>query len=192
MKKILYSSLLLSILQSILFWHKEPGISVILFTIPTILVILYNLKEQKMIKNKKGILWSIPIILLSLTYFIFNNAFFQLLNVPVIFALLILMCTEITEEKISENRFIRNIISKAFKPFVILFEFISDFEIDDFLGKQKEEQNEKIKTIKKVGKSLLIAIPIILIIIILLSSADSIFESLFSSISEFFSKVFES
>ena len=55
MKKILYGSLLLSILQSILFWHKSPGISVILFTIPTILVILYNLKEQKMIKNKKGI-----------------------------------------------------------------------------------------------------------------------------------------
>ena len=192
MKKILYGSLLLSILQSILFWYKSPGISVILFTIPTILVILYNLKEQKMLKNKKGILWSIPIILLSLTYFIFNNLFFQLLNVPVIFALIILMCISITEEKISENRFIRNIISKAFKPLAVLFEFIGDFEIDGFLGKQKEEQNEKIKTIKKVGKSLLIAIPIILIIILLLSSADSIFGSLFSSISEFISRAFES
>ena len=192
MKKILYGSLLLSILQSILFWYKSPGISVILFTIPTILVILYNLKEQKMLKNKKGILWSIPIILLSLTYFIFNNLFFQLLNVPVIFALIILMCISITEEKISENRFIRNIISKAFKPLAVLFEFIGDFEIDGFLGKQKEEQNEKIKTIKKVGKSLLIAIPIILIIIVLLSSADSIFGSLFSSISEFISRAFES
>lgn len=192
MKKILYSSLLLSILQSILFWDKSLGISVILFTIPTILVILYNLKEKGKIKNKKGILWSIPIILLSLTYFIFNNAFFQGLNVPVIFTLIILMCTEITEEKILENRFIRNIISKAFKPIVILFEFISDFEINDFLGKQKEKQNEKIKTIQKVGKSLLIAIPIIIIIILLLSSADSIFGSLFSSISEFISRVFES
>lgn len=192
MKKILYGSLLLSILQSILFWHKNPGISVILFTIPTILVIIYNLKEQKMIKNKNGILWSIPIILLSLTYFIFNNTFFQLLNVPVIFALLILMCINITEEKLSENRFIRNIISKSFKPLAVLFEFISDFEIDEFLGKQKEEQNEKLKTIKKVGKSLLIAIPVILIIILLLSSADSIFGSLFSSISKFISKAFES
>lgn len=192
MKKILYGSLLLSILQSILFWHKNPGISVILFTIPATLVILYNLKEQKMIKNKKGILWSIPIILLSLTYFIFNNTFFQLLNVPVIFALLILMCISITEEKLSENGFIRNVISKAFKPLAVLFEFISDFEIDEFLGKQKEEQNEKLKTIKTVGKSLLIVIPIILIIILLLSSADSIFGSLFSSISEFISRAFES
>lgn len=192
MKKILYSSLLLSILQSILFWHKCPGISVILFIIPTILVILYNLKENNMIKNKKGILWSIPIILLSLTYFIFNNGFFQLFNIPVIFVLIIIMCMKITGEKLSENRFIRNILKKAFKPFGILFEFISDFEMDEFLEKQKDNQNEKIKTIKKVGKSLLISIPIILIIIALLSSADSVFGDLFSSVTKFISKAFES
>ena len=192
MKKILYGSLLLSILQSILFWHCSLGISVILFTIPTILVILYNLKEQKKIKNKKGILWSIPIILLSLTYFIFNNKFFQFLNIPVIFTLLILMCTEITGEKITENRFIRKCISKAFKPLVLLFEFISDFEIDEFLGKQQKEQTEKIKVIKKVGRSLLISIPIIIITLMLLSSADSVFGSIFSNISKFISKAFES
>jgi len=70
--------------------------------------------------------------------------------VPVIFTLIILMCTEITEEKILENRFIRNIISKAFKPIVILFEFISDFEINDFFRKTKRENKMKrIKTYKK-------------------------------------------
>ena len=135
MKNILYGSLLLSILQSILFWHKSPGISIAIFLTATIILTIYNLKEKEMIKNKKGILWSIPIILLSLTYFIFNNTFFQLLNVPVIFALLILMCISITEEKLSENRFIRNILKKAFKPFGILFEFICDFEMDEFLEK---------------------------------------------------------
>lgn len=192
MKKILYSSLLLSILQSMLFWHKNPGISVILFIIPTVLVILYNFKEKDMIKNKKGILWSIPIVLLSLTYFIFNNVFFQMLNVPVMFVLIIIMCMETTGRKISENRFIRNILKKAFKPFGILFDFISDFEMDEFLEKQKDNQSEKIKTIKKVGKSILIAIPVVLIIIILLSSADSVFGNLFSSITQIISKAFKS
>lgn len=192
MKKILYSSLFLSILQSILFWHKSPGISLTIFIVPTVLVILYNLKEKQMLNNKRGILWAIPVILLSLTYFIFNNAFFQVLNIPVIFTLIIIMSISITEEKISENRFIRNILGKIFKPFGIMFDCISDFEIDEFLGKQKEKQNEKIKTIQKIGKSLLIAIPIILIIILLLSSADSIFGSLFSSVSEFISRAFES
>ena len=53
MKKMLYSSLLLSILMSILFWHREPGISVVLFVIPTLLVIYFNLKQSQKIKNKK-------------------------------------------------------------------------------------------------------------------------------------------
>lgn len=192
MKKILYSSLFLSILQSILFWHKSPGISVVLFIVPTILVILYNLKEKEMINNRKGILWAIPIILLSLTYFIFNNSFFQILNIPVIFTLIIIMCISITEEKILKNRFIRNIVGKAFKPFGVIFEFISDFEMDDFLEKRKEIKNEKVEFIKKLGKSILISIPVIIIIIILLSSADSVFGNLFKDISEVISKTFSS
>lgn len=192
MKKILYSSLFLSILQSILFWHKSPGISVILFIVATILIILYNLNEKQMINNKKGILWAIPIILLSLTYFIFNNLFFQILNVPVMFALTIIMCISITEGKISEYKFIRKILGKIFKPFSLIFEFISDFEVDEFLNKEKENQNEKMEFAKKLGKSILISIPVIIIIIILLSSADSVFGNLFKDISEIISRAFSS
>ena len=188
MKKILYSSLFLSILQSILFWDKIPGISVVLFIIPTILLVLYNLNEKQMINNKKGILWAIPIILLSLTYFIFNNSLFQILNVPVIFVLIIIMCISITEGKISESRFIRKILGKLFKPFSLIFEFISDFEVNEFFEKEKENQNEKIEFAKKLGKSILISIPVIIIIIILLSSADSVFENIFKDISELISK----
>ena len=117
MKKMLYSSLLLSILMSILFWHREPGISVVLFVIPTLLVIYLNLKQSQKIKNKKGIYWCIPIILLSLTYFIFNNTLFQGLNIPIILALIIIMCMDMTETQLSDTRFIRNVVSKIFKPF---------------------------------------------------------------------------
>ena len=77
MKKILYSSLFLSILQSILFWHKSPGMSMAIFLTVTIILTIYNLKEKEMIKNKKGILWAVPIVLLGLTYFIFNNMFLK-------------------------------------------------------------------------------------------------------------------
>ena len=57
MKKMLYSSLLLSILMSILFWHREPGISVVLFIVPTLRVIYFNLKQsQKIKKNEKKVL----------------------------------------------------------------------------------------------------------------------------------------
>ena len=165
MKKILYSSLFLSILQSILFWHKDPGISIAIFLTATIILTIYNLKEKEMIKNKKGIILAIPIELLGLTYFIFNNIFFKILNVPVILTLFVIMCMSITKTKIIENKFIRQILGKIFKPFVVLFDFISDFDMDEFWENKKENQNSKSDNIKKVGKSLLIAIPVILVII---------------------------
>ena len=143
MKKILYSSLFLSILQSILFWHKSPGISIAIFLTATIILIIYNLKEKEMLKNKKGILWAIPIELLGLTYFIFNNTFFKILNGPVILALFVIMCMNITKTKVTEYKFIRQILSKIFKPFAVLFDFISDFDMDEFFEKQKENKNNK-------------------------------------------------
>lgn len=192
MKKILYSSLLLSIIQSILFWHKSPGISVTVFLAIIILVIYYNLNDKQKMKNKKGMLLGVPIILLGLTYFIFNNIFFQIINIPVIFALIIMMCIKTTEGKISENKFIRNIIGKVFRPLYVIVEFIGDFQINEFLEEKKKIKNEKIEFVKKLGKSMLIAIPVIIIIIVLLSSADSIFGSLFTNISEWISNIFSS
>lgn len=191
MKKILYSSLFLSILQSILFWHKSPGMSMAIFLTVTIILTIYNLKEKEMIKNKKGILWAVPIVLLGLTYFIFNNMFLKILNIPVILILFVIMCMSITETQIKENKFVRQILGKIFKPFVVLFDFISDFDMDEFLENKKENQNNKTDNIKKVGKSLLIAVPVILVIIFLLSSADSVFGSIFSDFTKTISKMLE-
>lgn len=183
MKKIVYSGLLLSILQSILFWHKDLGISVVIFLTAVIVAIIYNFKEKGAIKNKKAILWAIPIELLGITYFIFNNGFFQIINIPIILILLIIMCDNITNGEIRENRFIRNIINTIFKPFGMLSKFISDFDAEEFLDKKKENTNS-VET-KKIVKSLLVAIPVILIILVLLSSADSVFGSIFGNVTDF-------
>ena len=190
MKKMLYSSLLLSILMSILFWHREPGISVVLFIVPTLLVIYFNLKQSQKIKNKKGIYWCIPIILLSLTYFIFNNTLFQGLNIPIILALIIIMCMDMTETQLSETRFIRNVVSKIFKPFSNFKKVLGTVKVKEKI--KEEKQNEKIVFIKKLLKSLIIAIPLLLIVISLLSEADSVFENIFHEIPNYFSKLFSS
>ena len=190
MKKMLYSSLLLSILMSILFWHREPGISVVLFVVPTLLVIYFNLKQSQKIKNKKGIYWCIPIILLSLTYFIFNNTLFQGLNIPIILALIIIMCMDMTETQLSENSFIRNVVSKIFKPFSNFKKVLGTVKVKEKI--KEEKQNEKIVFIKKLLKSLIIAVPLLLIVISLLSEADSVFENIFHEIPHYFSKIFSS
>ena len=191
MKKILYSSLFLSVLQSILFWNKSAGISVFLFLTSVILLIVYNLKEKEKIKNKKGILWAIPIELLGLTYFIFNNSLFMTLNLFAIFGLLVLMCMSITGTKITQNRFIVNILNKIFEPLSILFDFISDFKLDKFKEKKNVENDSKPSNVKKVVKSLIIAVPIILVVLCLLASADSVFSNIFKGFFDFISKIFE-
>ena len=142
MKKMLYSSLLLSILMSILFWHREPGISVVLFVVPTLLVIYLNLKQSQKIKNKKGIYWCIPIILLSLTYFIFNNTLFQGLNIPIILALIIIMCMDMTETQLSETRFIRNVVSKIFKPFSNFKKVLGTVKVKEKIKLNIKKDNE--------------------------------------------------
>lgn len=156
----------------------------VIFLTAVILAIIYNFKEKGAIKNKKAIFWAIPIELLGITYFIFNNGFFQIINIPIILILLIIMCYSMTNGEIRESRFIRNIIGMLFKPFGIMFDFISDFDTEEFFNHKKENKNSNNVEVKKVAKSLLFVIPVILIIIVLLSSADSVFGSIFGNVTD--------
>ena len=74
------SSIVLAIFQSILFYGKEIGISMLLFSVIGNVIIYYILNKNKKIKNKNGFILIIPIILLSSTYFIFANRIFYILN----------------------------------------------------------------------------------------------------------------
>ena len=65
--ELLIGALFLAIWQSILFKNQNVGLSAILFVLP-VLYITFRLLKGK-IENKKALLISIPIILLSITYF---------------------------------------------------------------------------------------------------------------------------
>lgn len=202
MKKILCVSFILSILQSILFWHKTPGISILIFTTVSIALLILILKENNKIKNKKGLLWIIPIELLALTYFIFYNSMFEFLNIPIILILTIIMCVDITEGNIKENKFIRNMIKRVFKPISLSISTIKKLKIKNIFNSKQDEvkgeefkqqtkvKNEKLEFAKKLTKSIIISIPVLIIIIMLLSSADSVFGEMFKSIPETISKIF--
>ena len=82
------SSTILAILQSILFYGKEIGISMLIFSIIGNGLISYILIRKNKIKNKKGFFLIIPIILLSSTYFIFNNHPFGLFSVNITIVIL--------------------------------------------------------------------------------------------------------
>ena len=188
MSSIFICGIILSILQSILFWEKEPGISVLLFMSSFIIGLIYLMYKHKKVENKKAFIFAIPIILLSATYFIYHNTLFQTINVLVIVILTIIMCIYTTRVHVKVQEF----LTKAIELLAGSFESISDV-IDSLKNKFKKKEdieNEKSAKLKQGVKSFVYAIPVILIVFILLMSADSVFANIFEGIFGEFQNIF--
>lgn len=188
MSSIFICGSILSILQSILFWEKEPGISVMLFVISFLAGLIYLMYKYKKIENKKAFILVIPIILLSATYFIYHNTLFQMINVLVILILMMIMCIYATRLHVKIQEF----LVKAIELLAGSFESISDV-IDSLKNKFKKKEdveNEKTEKIKQGLKSFVYAVPVILIVLILLISADSVFANIFANIFDEFKNIF--
>lgn len=169
----------------ILFFGKSIGLSMLLFLIPFSYFFIYILEKNGKINNSKAKFLLIPIFLLSSTYFLFDNHFFNHINlivIPILFCFHIL-CLLNEKFEISRN-IIRKIAGLFFEPLNYIKESIGKF-FEEVNNKLKiNAESSKNETIKKVIKSLLITTPIVLIIIILLSTADEIFANVFKEIIE--------
>lgn len=189
MKLLLGGSLFFSVLHSWLLWDKQPGISVTLFCVSLLTYFIYFLNKNEKIKNKKGLILCVPIILLSLTYFIFNNSFFQILNIFVICGLWLILCITITGKELK----FKNLITKISNLIIGPFDYF-DLTLKEFknLFTTKENSNEKTEAFRKILKSIIITIPIVIVVILLLTSADSIFANMFGGIGDKIEEIFTS
>lgn len=181
MGNIIICGILLSLLQSILFWKKELGISVAIFVIIFLMLMRYLMKKHNIVKNKKAYIFMIPIILLSITFFIYNNTIFQILNIIAIVLLTVIMCIYIVKPTVN----IKEGLIKTIEALIGIFENIQ--EVINVLKKYIQEKifhrnEEKSENARKVIKSFLCIIPIVLVVWLLLMSADTIFANLFSGI----------
>ena len=149
MKKAIFGALLLSILHSILFYGQNLGISVLLFTVVCVFLIISYLRKHNLIKNNNAIYLSIPIILLSSTYFLFNNTFFSIMNIiviPLLFAVMIIWaCTD--------NFKLRELIGKSVNIIIGSLEFIPNACgcIKDAFTIKSGEKEVKHKNLKLIG-----------------------------------------
>lgn len=176
--KILIGALFLSLWQSLLFWKQDLGISVLLFTIPIIWITTKLLKGN--IKNKKALLISIPIIVLSSTYFIFDNLTFYLINIVLIPILyLIMIIWAISDFQIKS--IIYKIILMIFEPLNYIGDVIKTV-LKEFNPKEKDEQIGEKKEKNNIFKAVCFTGIIALIVIGLLCSADNEFAKIFSTI----------
>ena len=184
MIKLLGIILLLSIWHSFLFFEKSLGISVILFVLPLLILIIGVLRREGKIKNKYGLLLGIPIIMLSCIYFIYDNWFFRLTNVIVIPGLFFLMYVLTVKPVYRLSDYIKDIFSFVVEPFSYVFNVIET--IGDIFSKKLKLSEQ----VKKRIKSFIIILPIILVVLWLLASADMVFEhaidGIFQIIRDFF------
>lgn len=173
---------LLSLFNSIMFYGKIYGLNVCLFIIPLLGYLYYVLKKNKLIKNEKGLLYMIPIALLSVTYFIFNNELFFFLNIFAIPILISFMIIYTTDSTYKVWELFKRVISYLFVPYKYIARLFR-VTTSNLKGKLKMTDN-----VSKIIKAILIVLPITIVVLALLSSADIIFGNLFG---EFLDKLLE-
>ncbi len=173
-------SIAISIIQSILFYNREIGISMLLFLTIGNGIIFYILYKKNKIENKKALLWLIPILLLSSTYLIYANRTFYIANIIIISILEAIMLLALTGKKEGVFDLFTDTISGYKEGIKFTKEKVKE-KINIQAKNNKKIDKDKIK---KVCKSVLIVFAITVLIIILLSSADSIFANIFSDITD--------
>lgn len=181
-------SSILAIFQSILFYGKQIGISILVFSVIADGVMFYILKKKNRIENKNGFLLMIPILLLSSSYFIFSNKTFYIANIFVLIILDLLMFILVTNKK----DYFKNHISKSFELLLnTIFQYKDSITHIKEFSKGKIKNNNKINkdTIKRISQSIIVVLVVVGIVIILLSSADSIFADIFSGIGGIFDNI---
>lgn len=191
MINIMLGSIILAIWGVTLFFGKTIGLSMLLFALPFTVFTIYILEKNKKVVNKNAKLLIVPITLLSATYCLYNNSFFNTFNIIIIPILTIIMVLDLFGENF-EFRF--KLIEKVL---TVIFESISF--IGENIEKIRKEIEEKFKinldteksaNRKRIIRAILITIPITLFIIMLLSSADEIFGKLFINIADNVLEVF--
>lgn len=183
---LLICTVILGVLANILFYNKPLGVSYLIFLTSFFTCFVWNLKKTINFELNFGWILSIPIIFLSSTYFIFSNGLLSLLNFLGIPILVIAQTTLIAKKnwyKWHRFMFIGDILYSFFvrvfvnigKPFKLLYQTII-----------RKSNIEKHENLYKVLIGLAISIPLVFIVILLLSSADKVFESFMGKIPDLF------
>lgn len=192
MFEITLGSLLLAIWGVTLFFGKTIGLSMILFALPFTGFTIYILEKNKKVVNKNAKLLIIPITLLSITYCLYNNSFFNTFNIMIIPILTIIMVLDLLGENF-ELRFklIEKILTVVFESISFIGENIEKIRIDIEERLKINLDTEKSAKRKRIIRAVLITLPIVIVIIILLSSADDIFGNVFIDIADYIKEVFK-
>ena len=177
----LFYGLIIGASFDILFYNKTLGISYLIFIILILLILLGSFWGSLRKLNNLMWLFTVPILLLTITFFIYSNQILRILNfliVPILIIMFSSLITKVNRSDWSDIRFIGDIAKRIFVPFGFIHKpFSTLFRINIHGG-----NDSKSRVLPKIFLGILISVPILAIIIWLLSSADIVFKNIFLNI----------
>jgi len=170
-------SLVLGILFDYFFYDKMLGIAFPIYVIFIVLGLFAISRIHKKQINKQVVWLLIPLVFFSTMVFVRTSALLTFFNVLISLVLLLLIVKTVYEREI--NNFL---MKDYFKIVFLPFEFIQPLlhTLSELFSSHKV--NKDRKTLSHVIKGILMAIPVMFIFILLLSSADLIFQKYISDL----------
>jgi hypothetical protein len=182
-------ALLLGILHYYLFYDHNIGLSYPLFVGMFYTVVFWGLRKRIRSGLDIEFMLLLPIFLLALTFLLFANPFLALLNFMVIPMLIVAQTMRMAEVKRSAWHTIQYVADMFKQAILHCFSYFPEpFQLL-FGAFLQSKANRNNKTYLKIALGLLIALPLLLIILYLLSSADAIFQKQVSDLGGLFQHV---
>jgi hypothetical protein len=196
--RMLLLACLFGLISQYLFIGKAAGISVVLFVFGFYAIFFYAVSGRlggfETWKGQANFGWLLllPIGMLTMTYFLFANELFRVLNV---FALCLMVAVQtmwVTRNHVHNwkgVRFFRHILSQSvaqpFKNLPVPFSMIRCL----MPNSANEIADSAWSRLRKVSLGLLLAVPFLLVVGTLLASADRIFQSWLAEVPGWFQGV---
>jgi hypothetical protein len=174
-----------------LFYGKYPGISLPIFIIAFYALLLAYTRPVLTKEARFGSFLSIPVIMISLTYLLFGNEILMVLNLLALMVLVLLQTLLITGTNSFKWHSPGILIDLLYGVFYrCMVHLAKPFSILAVLIRKKRSENESKSVGVRVLAGLLISLPLLLILLALLSSADMVFGSFIDRLPKIFDDLY--
>ncbi|MCS7463259.1 DUF4173 domain-containing protein [Paenibacillus doosanensis] len=180
---VLGAAILLGVIHQGLFYGRDWGLSYPLFTLCFYLFYYWAIRERERFRLNSSLLLLAPVVLLSLTYALFTNLLFMILNALAIPCLLIVHTTWTVRGREMSTMNAGAVILSLLEQL-----FVHSLRYAPLPGKLASRliagrlRAERYRQLWKVLAGLVISLPILLLVGALLASADTMFDRTISGL----------
>ncbi|MCR8636702.1 DUF4153 domain-containing protein [Paenibacillus radicis (ex Xue et al. 2023)] len=183
-KLLLLGALLCGCLHHMMFYEKAWGISYPLFMLVFYVYFYWAVKERCELRFDASLLMVLPIVLLSLTYTAFTNSLFAFLNALVIPVLIVIHTTWVMRKGAVhwyERGIIQAVLEQLFLHTLSYVPMPVKVAIRSLAGKINASRSQQIW---KISAGIAISLPLLLLVVSLLASADTMFDRMLNKLPE--------